>query len=123
MFIDLAKNLQYYNSEQSIPCDCEVCKNYYRQVEERYPDIASYLSSINVNILRPFELIWFENEKNNEIEYVGCQYIVFGSCDSNFTKRIGNILLEINTNNHPSDAHITDKHFILDFGKIILNRN
>jgi len=123
MFIDFAKNLQYYNSEQSIPCDCEICKNYYRQVEERYPDIASYLFSINVNILRPFELVWFENEKNNEIEYISCQYIVFGSCESNFTKRIGNVLLENNTANHPSDAHITDEHFILDFGKIILNKN
>ncbi len=123
MFIDLIKNSQYYDSEQSIPCDCEVCKIYYKQVEERYPDIARYLSSINVNILRPFELIWFDNENNNEIEYVSCQYIVFGTCDSNFTKKIGDILLQINKNDHPSDAHISDEHFIIDFGKIILNRN
>ncbi len=123
MFIDLTKNLQYYNSEQSVPCDCGICKNYYRQVKDRYPDVAKYLASINVDILRPFELVWFENEKNNEIEYVGCQYIVFGTCDKSFTKKIGDVLFEINTNNHPSDSHITDEHFILDFGKIVLNKN
>lgn len=86
------------------------------------PDVADYLSSMNVDILRPFNLVWLENEERNEIEYVGCQYIVFGSCDGKFTKKVGDILVEINTNHHPSDDCIADEHFILDFGTVILTR-
>lgn len=121
MKISLEKNLQYYQSEQSLPCNCDICKNYYRQIKDKYPAIAEYLSSMNVDILRPFELIWIELEETHEIEYVGCQYVVFGSCDSHFIKQIGDVVLEVNTKFHPSDDHLKDDHFILDFGKIRLN--
>ena len=120
MFIDLKRNLQYYSSEQSIPCDCKICMNYYNKIKDKYPQIAAYLSSINVDILRPFELVWIENEGENQIEYIGCQYIVFGKCDNNYKKQIGDILIEINTEHHPDTNNILGEHFILDFGKIIL---
>lgn len=121
MQIDLEQNLQYYKSEQSVPCDCAFCKNYYIQIKEKYPDVADFLLSINVDILRPFELMWVENEKDKKIEYVGCQYIVFGTCEDNFKKQIGNVIFEINTTHHPNDEKIKNEHFILDFGKIILD--
>ena len=120
MYIDLQRNLQYYNSEQSIPCDCDICKNYYSKVKAKYPQITEYLSSLNVDILRPFELVWFENEKQNQIEYIGCQYIVFGKCENSFQKQIGDVVFEINTDHHPDTKNIQGEHFILDFGKIIL---
>ncbi|MDE7379801.1 MAG: hypothetical protein K2N14_01995, partial [Clostridia bacterium] len=69
---------------------------------------------------RPFELIWFENEETNQIEYIGWQYIVFGKCDNNFKKQIGDIVFEINTEHHPDAKYIQEKYFILDFGTIIL---
>lgn len=119
MYIDLARNLLYYNSEQSIPCDCEICKNYYKQIKDKHPEIAEYLASLNVDILRPFELVWLENE-NNQIDYLDCQYIVFGKCVNNFKKQIDDNVFEINTLHHPSTKHIKDEHFILDFGKIVL---
>lgn len=121
MEINLKQNLQYYNSEQSIPCDCEICKNYYNKVKDKYPEIAEYLSSMNVDILRPFELVWLENQERNQVEYIGCQYIVFGKCDNNFKKQIGDIVFEINTAHHPATASINEDHFVLDFGTIILN--
>ncbi len=121
MKINLEQNLQYYKSDNSLPCTCEFCKNYYKRIKEKYPEVSEYLLSINVDILRPFELVWFENKDTNEIEYVGCQYIVFGTCESNFKKQIGDVLFEINTNHHPSDDNIKDEHFILDFGKIVLS--
>ena len=119
MKVNLDQNLQYYHSEQSVPCDCEVCQNYYKQIKEIYPEIAEFLSSIGVDILRPFELIWNEDKEKNEIEYIGCQYIVFGSCKNNYKKKIGDIVFETNTL-HPSTEHILGEHFVLDFGIIIL---
>lgn len=123
MCIDLNRNLKYYGSGQSVPCDCKICKNYYKQIKDIYPEIAEYLTSLNVDILRPFELIWVENERSNRIDYIGCQYIVFGKCDSNFKKQIGDVVFEINTEHHPDTKNIKGEHFILDFGKIVLELN
>ncbi|MDE7395379.1 MAG: hypothetical protein K2M95_04595 [Clostridiales bacterium] len=120
MWIDLERNFQYYNSEESMPCNCEICKNYYDKVKDKYPEVAAYLASLNVDILRPFELIWFDNDKKNQIEYIGCQYIVFGKCDKPFKKKIGSIMFERNVNHHPSTNHLPGNHFVLDFGKIVL---
>lgn len=121
MEINMKRNLQYYNSEQSVPCDCDICENFYNKVKDSYLEIADYLSSINVDILRPFELVWIENKERNQVEYIGCQYIVFGKCESNFKKQIGDVIFEINTDHHPDTTNINEAHFILDFGKIILS--
>lgn len=120
MYIDLQRNLEYYKSEQSIPCDCDICKNYYNKVKDKYPQIALYLSSLNVDILKPFKLVWFANEEENHVEYIGCQYIVFGKCDTHFKIQIEDVIFEINTENHPNTKNIQGEYFILDFGKIVL---
>lgn len=51
---------------------------------------------------------------------MGCQYIVFGKCDTHFKKQIGDVIFEINTENHPNTKNIQEEYFILDFGKIVL---
>lgn len=121
MKVDLLKNLEYYESDKSLPCDCEVCKIFYDNVKNKYPKIVAYLKELNVDILRPFELIWFENEENKTIEYEGCQYIVFGQCEDDFKFQIDDIIFENNTYLHPSTKHIKEKYFVLDFGKIVLS--
>ena len=121
MKVDLSKNLEYYKSDKSMPCDCEVCNIYYKNVKNQYPKIAEYLKKLNVDILRPFELVWFENEKDKTIEYEGCQYIVFGQCEDDFTLQIDDVIFENNTSFHPSTEHIEGNHFVLDFGKIVLS--
>ena len=119
MKIDFDKNIEYYKSKQSTPCDCEVCQIYYKNIKSKYPEIVNYLESIKVDILRPFELIWLENEEKKQIEFYGCQYIVFGECEDDFKLQIGNITLE-KTYIHPSTDNIKGKHFVLEFGTIIL---
>lgn len=120
MKVDLLKNLEYYKSDKSVPCDCEVCKIFYNNVKNKYPKIAAYLEELNVDILRPFELIWVENEEDKTIEYESCQYIVFGQCNEDFKFNLDEIMFENNIGFHPSTEHINGKHFVLDFGKIIL---
>lgn len=120
MEVDLLKNLEYYKSDKSTPCTCEVCKIYYKNIKDKYPQIVSYLETLNIDILRPFELIWTENEENKTIEYIGCQYIVFGKCENDFKLNINDIIFEKNLYSHPSTKHINGEHFVLDFGKIVL---
>lgn len=120
MKIDIRKNIDFYNSDDSEPCQCDYCKNFYDKVEKAYPEIKEYLEQLGVDIKKPFELCSFPSDDNKTILYVGCQYIVFGECEKDFNKKIGNIEFTNNINHHPSTT-ITDEHFILDFGTIILS--
>lgn len=120
MNVNFEKNREYYSSPKSTPCDCELCKNFYAKIKEAYPEVDKYLSSLCVDICKPFELVCFENEEKHEVEYIGCQYIVFGNCEKDFKKQIGDVKFEINTDGHPDDSDIQGEHFVLDFGTITL---
>lgn len=121
MNVDLNRNFEYYQSDESLPCECAGCRNFIVQIEKKFPEINEYLLSLNVDICRPLELIWGEIGNENKIEYWSCQYVVFGSCENDFVKTIGNITFTKNINGHPSTG-ITEEHFVLDFGTIILDK-
>lgn len=118
MIIDYKRNEDYY--KDYVPCDCELCQNYYRHIANCYPKVVEYLDSMGVDVLKPFELVPIEYEEKKMIEYIGCQYIVFGECDNHFKKNIDDIRFYNNIDTHPSDEHIKDKHFIIEFGPIVL---
>lgn len=94
-------------------------QKFFIQIKEKFPKVNEYLLSLNVDICRPLELIWDEFDDENKITYYGCQYVVFGSCEDDFVKKIGDIEFIKNTNCHPSTG-ISEEHFVLDFGTIIL---
>lgn len=121
MEVNLNRNFEYYQSDESLPCDCVVCRNFFVQIKEKFPEINEYLLSLNVDICRPFELVWVELEKENKIKYWGCQYIVFGNCENDFVKKIGDIEFINNTTFHPITG-ISEEHFILDFGMLVLDK-
>jgi len=116
MKVNKQKNLAYYQSEESLPCDCACCKNFVLQIQDVYPEITAYLSEMNVDILRPFELIWIED--HNTIRYLLCQYIIYGTYDEKFTKEISGVFFGI-SDCHPS-TNIMEEHFVLEFGEINL---
>ncbi|MHC1747295.1 MAG: hypothetical protein AB9856_02765 [Cellulosilyticaceae bacterium] len=117
MQVNTNKTIDYYKDADT--CNCEYCKTYIRNILGKYISLEEYFNSLGVNILKPFELIMFENKEEKTIEYVGCQYIVFGECEEKFSKIINGIKIENNLYHHPSTG-IEENHFILDFGPIIL---
>ena len=117
---DIMKNKEYYSSERSEPCDCVYCKNYCRKIRAAYPRIAAYLDSMGVDIGRPLELIFFEDEINRTVCYYGCQYVVYGTCEDSFSIVIDGISFIKNIDCHPS-TDIHEDHFVLDFGEITLD--
>lgn len=121
MDVNLNRNFEYYQSDKSLPCDCAGCRNFFVQIKEKFPEINEYLLSLNVDICRPLELIWDEIDNDNKIEYWDCQYVVFGNCENDFIKKIGNIEFNKNTNCHPSTG-ISEEHFVLAFGTIVLDK-
>ncbi len=58
MRVDREKTAAYYAGHVSMPCGCEVCRNYYRQIGEAYPALTGYLAKLGADALRPLELIW-----------------------------------------------------------------
>ena len=115
--VDMDKTKGYYLSSDSLPCECAYCQNYVAQIERKYPDIAQFLASINVDVTKPFELISVELDNDN-IQYMLCQYIVYGNCDENYYNSINGIEFGKSTC-HPS-TNIVDEHFVLEFGPINL---
>lgn len=121
MKINADRNFEYYRSDESLPCECAGCRNFIVQIEEKFPGLNCYLLSLNVDICRPFELIHGETENGSKIEYWSCQYVVFGSCENDFVKTIGNITFTKNNGHHPNTG-ISEEHFVLDFGTVVLDK-
>lgn len=108
-------NSSYY--ADYVPCNCEACENYYLQIKEKFPGICAFLEHMNVNPLKPFELIW-DNEGEDYI-YFGCQYLVFGELQEDYKEIIDGVEITENKYFHPSTG-VKEEHFILDFGPIRL---
>ena len=120
MNINIVENRKYYASENSIPCDCNYCKNYYQQILSAYPKVCAYLESMGVDVLRPLELSPYMLDENH-IEYSICQYVVFGSCEEDYYHKIDDVEFGI-AQSHPSTG-IAEEHFVLDFYPIFLPMN
>lgn len=116
MIINSELNKIFYQSDNSLPCDCEICQNYISKIKNIRPDIDAYFSDMNIDILRPFELVSIDID--NKIEYLQCQYIVFGQCEDDFSVIINGMKFE-NAISHPS-TDIDSEHFVLEFGPIII---
>ena len=117
MNVDMNKTKEYYLSSDSLPCQCAYCQNYVAKIEQKYPDVMKFLADINIDITRPFELVSIELDRDN-VEYMLCQYIVYGNCKDDYHNWIKGIEFG-KSSCHPS-TNITEDHFILEFGPIIL---
>ena len=120
MNINMDKTQEYYLSGNSCPCECDDCQNYISKIKQKHPNIASYLASMNIDVFRPFELMSVDIS-DCEIEYFLCQYVVYGSCEDDYSACIDNIQFG-KSFSHPS-TNITEEYFVLEFGPIILNRS
>ena len=119
MNVNIQKTTEYYKTAKH--CDCDVCRYFCSHIRALRPDIAAYLDTLGVDIEKPFELVWLENDKDfSSVQFIGCQYIVFGTCEKDFSHKIGDIEFINNLNMHPS-TDISEDHFVLDLGEITMD--
>ncbi|MBO4937479.1 MAG: hypothetical protein J6C98_00555, partial [Oscillospiraceae bacterium] len=111
MNVDIANTKAYYNSitETSL-CECAYCRNYRQQVKSAFPKVAEYLYSLGIDIEKPFETSPLEPDNNGMLEYCCCQYIAFGTCNTEYHYRIDNVEFRIATS-YPSTG-IEQEHFV-----------
>ena len=119
MNVDIANTKAYYNSitETSL-CECAYCRNYRLQVKSAFPKVAEYLYSFGIDIEKPFETSPLEPNENGMLEYCCCQYIAFGTCNTEYHYRIDNVEFRIATS-YPSTG-IEQEHFVIELYPIHL---
>lgn len=118
MTADKCKNQKYYQSEKSLPCKCSACQNFISQIKDVYPKLAEYFESLGIDILRPYELHYIDID-DNTIQYLLCQYLVFGICEDEFSKKIDGITLEKSSGCYPP-VKTEDKYFVIEFFNVTL---
>ncbi|MBO6231553.1 MAG: hypothetical protein J6O50_13415 [Ruminiclostridium sp.] len=118
MTINLQKTAEYYKTAE--PCDCAYCRNYCSKIKAQRPDIAEHLAGMGVDIEKPFELFFVEDDVHKTVLYCCCMYVVYGECEKDLDYDLGGLRFTNNTDCHPS-TDITEEHFILDFGEITLD--
>jgi len=111
---------EYYRSlDIHSLCDCNYCKNYRLQIKNAYPEVSAYLNKLGVDIEKPYETSPLEPDENGILEYCCCQYIVFGSCPSNYHHQINDVEFRLAAA-YPK-TRIEQEHFVLEFYPIHLN--
>lgn len=119
MNVNIPKTIEYYHSlSEASMCDCSYCRSYRLQVKSEYPKVAEYLTTLGVDIEKPFETSPLEPDENGMLEYCCCQYIVFGKCDSQYYHRVGEVEFRMATS-YPSTG-IEQKHFVIELFPIRL---
>ena len=113
MNVNLTETKRYYNfmAETSM-CDCSYCRSYRLQVKSAYPNVAEYLTTLGVDIEKPFDTSPLEPDENGMLEYCCCQYIAFGTCEHEYRCRIDNVEFRVATS-YPSTG-IEQEHFVIE---------
>jgi hypothetical protein len=118
--IDLATTMEYSTAEAADHCDCAYCRNFYKVVDESYPNLRPFLAQFGVDIEAPDELMPFDI--GNEMWYYGI-YAISGNilsigsapltCDGVEIKAAKDIELHIN-------SECLEPRFFLEVGMIVL---
>ena len=113
MKIDIIKTKEYYNSlPLDMLCDCDYCKLYCFKSRKEFFELALWLDKYGVDIEKPFEVMNLESEESGMRDYIGVQYIVFGTFSNDSSYYVGDFNIKI-AHSHPSTG-ISDEHFVLE---------
>ena len=74
--VDIEKTKEYYATRTL--CDCNECQNYYRQAENTFPKLTSFLLDFGIDIARPDEICSIYNK--GKVDYLAVAYTVVGEC-------------------------------------------
>ena len=113
MKIDIVKTREYYNSLSSgLLCDCDYCKLYYAKSRKEFSELALWLDKYGVEMEKPLGVISIEPDESGMLDYIGVQYIVFGTFSNYNSYYVGDFNIKI-ADSHPNTG-ISDEHFVLE---------
>ena len=71
---DIKKTKEYYRKQQL--CECPGFRNYYAQAKEKFPLFDAFLKEFGIDITRPDEIFWYDND--NKVYYTLVGFTVCG---------------------------------------------
>ena len=74
--VDIEKTKEYYATRTL--CDCNECQNYYRQAENTFLKLTSFLVDFGIDIARPDEICSIYNK--GKVDYLAVAYTAVGEC-------------------------------------------
>lgn len=99
--VDIEKTKEYYASKTL--CDCDECKNYYRQAENTFPKLKNFLSDFGIDIACPEEIC--STYKKGRVDYYVVAYTAVGECvkcgEYEFDIEDGGLFLNLVVNKNP----------------------
>lgn len=113
--VDIDKTEKYYKTHSL--CDCLGCKNLYKQINGKYPILEKFLSEYGVDITKPDETSWIDNDY--DIEY-SLFYTVTGNMtpDSQYVTYADNLKITVDTGYIPNEQ--TEDYFLISVYNINL---
>ena len=63
--VDRDKTSEYYTTHSL--CDCDGCRNFYKQIKGSFPELEEFLAEFGVDIAKPDEMPWYDID--NHIQY------------------------------------------------------
>ena len=113
------KTRKYYEHlSQEDLCDCKECRNYRKKIKQAFPELSVYLSSLGVDIEKPFES-WSVELEDHKILYPDVQYIVFGDEKDFKPCKISGSDIHI-AQSHPMTL-IDESHYVIEVSEICLD--
>lgn len=111
--MDTARTKAYYQSlSENDLCGCNYCRNFRRHIKASYPKLSRWFNSRGIDIEKAMETSPLEADDQGYIEYAGCQYVAFGSCEPDFEHRVENVTIR-RALSYP-DTGIPEPHFVLE---------
>ena len=116
--MDYLKTKNYYKTfANDSLCNCDYCKNYYREIKGAYPVMSEYLAEMGIDIEKPFEAMSLD-PCEGMIEYIAVQYIVMGSVEDFKSTDVSGVHIGI-ADSHPM-TDIDEEHFVIELFPIKL---
>ena len=103
--VDVEKTKEYYSSKTL--CDCDECRNFYRQAENTFPKIKDFLLDFGIDIVRPEESC--STYDKGKVSYHAVSYTAIGECiqcgQYEFDIEDGGLFLNLVINKNPVFPH------------------
>ncbi len=72
--VDVEETANYYKTH--LLCECDSCKNYYAQINGKFPKLEEFLSEFGIEISKPDEIL--SVELDDRLDYINIDYTVCG---------------------------------------------
>lgn len=121
MKVNRRKTTEYYkNISGSELCSCAYCRLYRRRAKQAFPALSRWLESYGAEIDKPFEVMWLDPDENGMVEYIGVQYILFGTCEEDAELIIGNMTIR-RTDSFPEPTGVEGEFFVMEVYPLFLS--